>query len=797
MTRTIEALAAIRSSRFDLPLTYDAGELALQVGDVVRVPLGTREMLAFVVSPPCEETRPQKGLRAVIERVAVPRAFDETGLHLARFVAEQYLCTLGEALGAVVLAGAIPRMRDVIVRTVTVPNPQRYPSVPPRLVRLIWEELGESFPLDALVRHPEARRAGDRAALLRFLQALLRSGELRRERHFEQPKTREYRVRVLEPGEREIKGKKAAALVAFVAGQPGVPRADALLAGFSNAVIARAVKAGALREFDREATPRGRAERSIAPPAFPPTKEQAAALERIDRMLDGGVYAEALIHGVTGSGKTYVYVEAIARVLREGGRAIVLVPEISLTPQTARRFEAAFGDRVAVLHSALSERERFEAWQACVRGDIDVVVGARSAVFAPLQGVRLLVVDESHESSYKQDSVPRYHAVAVARERVKGEGGVLLLGSATPSIESYAAAEAGKLELIEMHERATAQPLPTVRVVDLAKEFEAGNKRIFSTPLVQALGERLERGEKSVLFVNRRGSAGFVLCRSCGHVLGCPRCSVSLSAHRAEGLLRCHYCDHQEPLSKRCVSCGLETVREFGIGTERVAEEVTRLFPGARVMRMDSDTTTRVGDHARILSAFEDEGDVLVGTQMVAKGLDFPTVTLVGVVAADLGLHLPDFRASERSFGLIAQVCGRSGRARPGEAIVQTYDPDHPAIVFAARHDYEGFAALELAERKTLGFPPARRLLYLGVIGRSKTGTRQVAERYADTLRAETKDDVLGPAPYPIARLNNEWRFRIAVRTRQMKALRSSIRSLILPLAHADRATRLALNVDP
>ncbi len=294
---------------------------------------------------------------------------------------------------------------------------------------------------------------------------------------------------------------------------------------------------------------------------------------------------------------------------------------------------------------------------------------------------------------------------------MKREGGVLLLGSATPSIESYAAAKAGKLELIEMHERATAQPLPAVRVIDLAKEFEAGKKRVFSSVLVQALGERLERGEKSVFFVNRRGSAGFVLCRSCGHVPQCPRCSVSLSVHRAEGLLRCHYCDHQEPLSKSCASCGLQSVREFGIGTERVAEEVTRLFPGARVMRMDSDTTTRVGDHARILGAFEEEGDVLVGTQMVAKGLDFPTVTLVGVVAADLGLHLPDFRASERSFALIAQVCGRSGRARPGEAIVQTYDPDHPAIVFAAQHDYEGFADVELAERRALGFPPARRLL--------------------------------------------------------------------------------------
>jgi primosomal protein N' (replication factor Y) len=797
VTRTVEALAAIRSSRFDLPLTYDAGDLALQVGDVVRVPLGTREVLAFVVSPVREGTVPQKGLRAVVERLDVPRAFDETVLHLARFVAEQYLCTLGEALGAVVLAGAVPRMRDVLVRAVAVPNPQRYPSVPPRLVRLIWEELGERFPIDALLRHAEARRAGDRAALLRYVQTLLRSGELRRERVFERPKTREYRVRALEVGAGAIKGKKAEALVAFVREQPGVPRADALLAGFSNAVIARAVKAGALREFDREIAHAGRGAAAIAPPAFPATPEQAAALERIDAMLDSGAYAEALIHGVTGSGKTYVYVEAIARVLRAGGRAIVLVPEISLTPQTARRFEAAFGDRVAVLHSALSERERFEAWQACVRGEIDVVVGARSAVFAPLRDVRLLVVDEAHESSYKQDSVPRYHAVAVARERVRREGGVLLLGSATPSIESYAAAKAGKLALIEMHARATALPLPDVRVVDLGKEFEAGNRRVFSSALVQALGERIERGEKSVLFVNRRGSAGFMLCRSCGAVPECPRCSVSLSVHRAEGLLRCHYCDHQAPLPKACPACGLETIREFGIGTERVAEEVLKLFPTARVLRMDSDTTTRVGDHARILSAFEEEGDVLVGTQMVAKGLDFPTVTLAGVVAADIGLHMPDFRAAERSFGLIAQVCGRSGRARPGEAIVQTYAPDHPAIQFAARHDYEGFAARELEERQALGFPPARRLLYLGIIGRDKRATRDAAERYAALLREANVGEVLGPAPYPIARLNNEWRFRIAVRTQRMKALRNAVRALVLPLAHADRTTRLAINVDP
>ena len=794
--RAVDVLAAIASSRFDLPLTYAVGELELRIGDVVRVPLGPREQLAFVISPVREMEMPPKPLKAVVERLEVPPAFDEMGLELARFVAEHYVCTLGEALSAVVLAGAIPRMRDSLVRSAEEPNPARYPSVPPRLVRLIWSVLEPEFSLETLLRHPEARRAGDRAALLRAVQTLVRSGDLRRERRFVDPRTREYRVALLEPGSAEIRGKKAAALVEFVRAQGrAVPRADAILAGFSNAVIARAIKAGAL--IERHVAPARDRSGGTARTVPPPTREQAIALARIGAALDRRTFEEILIFGVTGSGKTYVYVEAIERVVREGGRAIVLVPEISLTPQTAARFEAAFGQRVAVLHSALSERERFDAWQACARGDVDVVVGARSAAFAPLRDVRLMVIDEAHETSYKQDSVPRYNAVAVARARMQREGGLLLLGSATPSVESYAAAKAGKIGLIELRERATQLPLPDVRVVDLAKEFESGNRRIFSAGLVRAIELRLERGEKSVLLVNRRGSGGFMLCRTCGTVPECARCSVSLSVHRGEGLMRCHYCDFQAAIPQTCAACGSESIREFGVGTERVAEEVTRLFPTARVLRMDSDTTTHVGDHARILGEFGESGDVLVGTQMVAKGLDFPSVTLAAVVAADVGLHLPDFRASERSFALIEQVCGRSGRARPGEAIVQTYAPQHPAIVFAAAHDYEGFARRELAERAALGFPPSRRLLYLGVIGRSRAQTAAAAERYAGILRESDVAEILGPAPYPIARLNGEWRFRIAARTRKPAALRKTIRARVLPVAHADRNTRLAINADP
>jgi len=793
--RLVDALPAIRSSRFNLPLTYEAGVLDLNVGDVVRVELGNRDVLAFVVSPIVERPQPEHAVKSVLARLDVPRAFDETGLHLAKFLAEHYLCTLGEALGAVVLADAVPRMRDSFVRGTAAPNPGRFPSVPARLQRLIWEELEDGFALEQLLRHPEARRAADRGNLLRHLRTLVRAGALRRERGLIDPRTSEYRVRVLDIGECTIRGKKARALLEYVRDRPGVARADALLAGFSNAVIARAARSGALQE--RFVTPARRSTSArAAEQSMQPTREQQRALEWIEAALGENRFSAALLHGVTGSGKTFVYVKAIERAIREGRRAIVLVPEISLTPQAAARFEAAFGDRVAVLHSALSDRERFDAWQASARGEIDVVVGARSAIFAPLPNVGLAIVDEAHDPSYKQEMVPRYNAVAVARERMRCENGLLVLGSATPSLESYAAAKAGQIALLRLHQRATEQPLPDVRIVDLRREFERGNRGIFSSALVQALGERLERGEKSILFVNRRGSAASLLCRSCGNSPECPRCSVALAVHRSERLLRCHYCDYQIATPRRCPACKMETIAELGVGTERVVDEVTRLFPNARVLRMDSDTTTRIGDHARILAAFESGGDVLVGTQMVAKGLDYPTVTLAAVVAADLGFNLPDFRAAERSFALIAQVCGRSGRGRHGEAIVQTYAPHHPAIQFAAAHDYDGFAEDELRERIAIGFPPARRLIYLGVIGRSREYVAQSAQQYAELLRGDGID-VLGPAPYPIARVNNEWRYRVAILTRKPAAARALIRKRILPLAQASNAARLALNVDP
>jgi primosomal protein N' (replication factor Y) len=769
-------------------------DAAFAVGDVVRVPLGSRDVFAYVLQAPYRGDDHPK-LRDVVARIDGPRAFDETGLELARWIADQYVCSLREALGAVVLAAAIPRAIERFIPVGDAPDAARFKVVPERLIHLLWTEFREAgVAPDVLLRHPEARRAGDRTTLLRAISALTRAGALERRRSMTKPSIGAATIRVLRRGDAAIKGKKAQALLDHVAALGEMRRADAVLAGFSDAVIRRAVQTGALveqtREIRRERTAR------VALPPHEPTDEQRTAIARLAELLDANAFGQLLLHGVTGSGKTFVYLHAIARVLGRGGRAIVLVPEIALTPQTAARFEAAFGDRVAVLHSALSERERFDAWQAAARGEIDVVVGARSAVFAPLRDVRLIVVDEAHESSYRQDNVPRYDAVAVARERMRRANGVVVLGSATPALEDYARAKAGRFPLVRMVRRATSQPLPAVRIVDMGAEFASGNRRVFSTALAEAIADRVAREEKTVLFINRRGSARFVLCRACGHVPECPRCSVSLTVHRSESLLRCHWCDFQMPVPELCTACGAGPVREFGAGTQRVAEEVQRLFPDAVVVRMDSDTTTRVGDHARLLERFGDEGDILVGTQMVAKGLDFPTVTLAGAVAADLDLHVADFRAAERTFALLTQVCGRSGRARAGEAIVQTYSPEHFAIGFAAKHDYDGFAREELQDRRAMHWPPYTRVATLGAIGRSRRAVEAAIARWAEPLRADRRFEVLGPAPYPVARVNDEWRYRIAVRSKDMDALRAAIRAGVVPLAQADPAVRLAIVID-
>ncbi len=791
----IDVFVSGRTARVERPLTYVAAcDESLRIGDVVRVPLGPRELYGFVIDVRYGVAPPN--VRAIVGRVKATRGFDEAGLALARFIADRYCCSLGEALGCVAFAPALPRVVDRFVLE-RVPAVEEFPLIAPRIVRLIANELATGFRVETFLRHPEARRAGDRRQLLSSLTSLQRAGVLRRERTFRAPSVAEKRERYLYATGLECGGPRVRELTAQVAAAGSIRSSDALHAGYSHALISRAVRDGALRvSHVRVALSRKSVQTQDM---HVPTPEQASAIAAIEDATNAGSFTELLLQGITGSGKTLVYLRAIAHVVARGGRAIVLVPEIALTPQTARRFEAAFGERVAVLHSALSERERFESWSSAARGEVDVVVGARSAVFAPLENVSLIVVDEAHERTYKQEMSPRYDTLAVARERMRLACGALVLGSATPPLEAYEAAQRGDIAHLRLQTRATSLPLPAITIVDLAREFAGGNRRIFSGQLVDALERCLGRGEKAVLLINRRGDARFVLCRACGTVPECSRCSVSLVAHRSETLLRCHLCDAQRSLPSRCPNCGAGPILEFGIGTQKVEETVTTLFPQARVVRMDSDTTTRVGDHARLLDEFASRADVLVGTQMIAKGLDFPTVTLACVVAADGGLHAPDFRASERTFDLITQVAGRSGRALPGEAIIQTYSPSHPAIAFAAEHDYDGFAAHELAQRRELGYPPFSELIYLGVLGHDHAAVVAEAVRCTELLTRLGEGEVLGPAPYPVPRVNDEWRYRIAIKALDASSARRFIRDDLQSLAMRPRSSgvRLVVNADP
>jgi primosomal protein N' (replication factor Y) len=512
----------------------------------------------------------------------------------------------------------------------------------------------------------------------------------------------------------------------------------------------------------------------------------------------------ALLLGVTGSGKTLVYLEYLRRLVDAGRSAIVLVPEIGLTPQTVARFRGVFGDRVAVLHSGLSDGERYDAWRALYDGRRMVAVGARSAVFAAVPRLGAIVVDEEHDASYKQaDPAPRYHARQVAMRRAQLAGATVVLGSATPSLETWAAGERGAVRLIRLPERIGARPLPRVDVVDL-REVPPQGPVPWSEPLDRAVAGALARGEQAMLLLNRRGFSVFVQCPACGQVVECPNCSLTLTYHRAPAQLRCHHCDHRERPGAACAACGAATQRFRGAGTQQVEEFVAARFPEARIARMDVDTTTGKWAHHRILGDVgEGRVDILVGTQMIAKGLDFPNVTVVGVVDADVALSLPDFRAGERTFQLLTQVAGRAGRGpKGGRVLVQTRQPTHPAVAWAARHDVESFARAELAERRDPPFPPHAHLANLVVSGEREQGVAEAALALGVWLRAlfaarpEGTVDLLGPAPCPIERVRGRWRWHLLLRTADAARLTRLV-GYIAAHAPAPRGVRLVVDRDP
>lgn len=502
--------------------------------------------------------------------------------------------------------------------------------------------------------------------------------------------------------------------------------------------------------------------------AHPLTSHQRTAVNSIKSAVKQGA-GRFLLHGVTGSGKTLVYLEAIAAACQLGKSAIVLVPEISLTPQAVAAFKGWFGDKVAVLHSRLSTSERADQWYAARRGEVQVVLGARSAVFAPLSNLGLIIVDEEQETAYKQEENPRYHAREIAEARANHEGAVLLLGSATPSLESYQRMLQGELTLLSLPERVDNRPLPEVTVVDMREELLAGNRSMFSQVLQQELHNCLAQKQQAILFLNRRGFASFVLCRACGATLGCNHCQVTLTYHEPDRL-ECHYCGERKIVPQRCPVCDSPYLRPFGAGTQRVQREVEMRFPQARVIRMDMDTTTRKGMHEKIWRTFNEGGaDVLVGTQMVAKGLHFPGVTLVGVVCADTSLHFPDFRAAERTFQLLTQVAGRAGRGEEsGKVIVQTYAPEHYSLQSASTHDYEGFAHQELAFRKKANYPPFAHLARVLITTDNEEEASSICGKLALICRSPNIE-VIGPAPAPLSRLKDRFRWHILLKGEEIE----------------------------
>ncbi len=541
------------------------------------------------------------------------------------------------------------------------------------------------------------------------------------------------------------------------------------------------------------------------PPSLMPG--QAHAVLQIERALDTGHYKKILLFGVTASGKTEVYLAAIERVLKQGNSAMVLLPEIALTAQVADVFVARFGDRVALLHSNLSDGERLDEWQRLQNNEAHIVVGARSAVFAPVQNLGLIILDEEHETSYKQDSTPRYNARAAAQWRAETGSAVLVLGSATPSLESFyqttqdfeTAPDNPLATLVEMPDRISNRPLPTVRVADMREEFKS-KPVMFSSQLLEAMAERFARKEQVILFLNRRGYAQFVLCRDCGWTARCESCAVSLTFHSHDKSLRCHHCGFNGPAPSICPVCAGSRVRGFGVGTERVEEEVKALFPDVTSLRMDRDTTSRRGDHARLIRAFRQrDADVLIGTQMVAKGLDFPHVTLVGVISADTTLNMPDFRAAERTFQLLAQVAGRAGRGElPGEVFVQTFTPEHYAVRCALGHDFRQFYNTEMVYRRELNYPPYSRFANLILSGINEAETCARVGQLSAVIRqvAEGRADVIGPSAAPLAKLKDLYRFHCAVRAPLSIDMAQLIRE-VLSLAPRPLRAGLTVDIDP
>lgn len=550
--------------------------------------------------------------------------------------------------------------------------------------------------------------------------------------------------------------------------------------GVASATIKSLEKAGAIRVESTESFRNPVRLENAEDTRMLLSEEQKYIVTEVMQDYDAGKCGTYLIHGITGSGKTEVYLNLIEETLKRGKQAIVLIPEIALTYQTLLRFYRRFGERVSVMNSTLSPGEKYDQCERAKNGEIDIIIGPRSALFTPFPSIGLIIIDEEHEGSYKSEASPKYHARETAEEVARLHEASLVLGSATPSLEAYYRVQQGEYKLFTLTKRLTGGSLPEVHTIDLRQELKEGNRSIFSRKLQELLADRLQKGQQSMLFLNRRGYAGFISCRACGEVMKCPHCDVSLSEHR-NGMLICHYCGYSEPKPVKCPSCGSKYISGFRAGTQQIEEKLKELFPNVRTLRMDADTTRSKDSYEEILSSFANgEADVLIGTQMIVKGHDFPNVTLVGVLAADLSLSVGDYRAGEKTFQLLTQAVGRAGRGSlPGEAVIQTYQPEHHAVVHAANQDYIGFYEEEILYRDMLGYPPVAHMLAVQVYAKAEENGNLLAQRLADVVKSTIdvnvpiKDrlQVIGPAPAQIGKVNDIFRFVFYVKARNYDTL--------------------------
>lgn len=732
-----------------------------------------------------------KPLTAVLDPKPV---LDADGIALALWLRGRYFCTLFEAARALLPAGLWFRIREIWRLAEPLPEDAARPPA----ARAVLEALraaGGQAELTAL----EAACGSGAGAALRALEkegAVVRETDARRRAG---DRTRYVADLAVDAGEAAalLERRRAPvrrAVVELLSASGPTPAADVCY--FTGAAMStlRAMERAGLLTLTAEEELRVPTDTAAPEPPAVLTAEQTAAYEAIRALADTGRPEAVLLQGVTGSGKTQVYLRLVADALDRGRTALVLVPEIVLTPQMMRRFSARFGDAVAMVHSALRVTERYDQWKRIRRGEVKVVLGTRSAVFAPLKDLGLVILDEEQESGYQSENTPRYHARDVAKYLCGRDKAVLVLGSATPSVETAWAAEQGVYHRVELTERYNRRPLPEVVIADLRQEIRAGNSGSIGAVLRRELAENLARGEQSILFLNRRGSSRMLLCGECGEVPQCPRCSVPLTYHSANGRLMCHHCGHSQRAPERCPVCG-GLLKHVGSGTQKVEEELRQLFPGTEVLRLDADTAA--SGHEPILRRFREERvPILLGTQMVAKGLDFPGVTLVGVLAADLSLYVDNYRSAERTFSLLTQVVGRAGRGETrGRAVIQTYAPENDVIRCTARQDYQRFYEGEIRMRRLRRCPPFADLFTFTVSGAEEGAVYRAAARVRQALdglcRAPDMADAeaLGPAPAPVVKLNNRYRYRCLLVGRNDAAARAHIRALLRDFA-ADRANR-------